>query len=195
MAVSDSELLYMIHQRNEFAFKELFNKYISISKTWIFKRYANYSFYKSIKDDLLSIAMYSVNEAIYKYVPTMGPFYPFCKIVVINKTYTEFLTYSKQKQILSLEQGLLYEDELLFNQMEDESKLLQPLEYAKNEQMLNEYLYNTATKSKDEMNVSKLRLEGYTVEEIAKILNLSVSIIKYILLKKKSQMQNKFNIE
>jgi DNA-directed RNA polymerase specialized sigma24 family protein len=195
MPVSDSELLYMIHQRNEFAYKQLFNKYVSISKTWIFKKYQKSRSFKTVTDDLLSIALASIHEAICKYVDSLGPFYPFCRLIVLNRTMTFMTNSYLTKQSYSLEQGILKEDEVYYFQIEDETLINQPSESARIDQLIDMYINDTATTNKNEDTIAKMRLDGYTIDEISKMLNISPSMIKHIILQKKLSIIRKLKKE
>jgi RNA polymerase sigma factor (sigma-70 family) len=158
------------------ALTELFKKYKVLISNWIYQKYVFSGRLKTEKDDMFQIAFYYFYISLKKYVLGKGAFYSFCKKLIMDKMCDEYRKFINKSNFLSLEDLSLKEDTEIYldNSISEEEQLFQ-------EDIEEMYLNDTKTKDTiTEKLILRMRLDGYTIKEISKKLEINVEKIKYV---------------
>lgn len=181
--ISDNELMYMIYQGSEIAFKIFMERYQRNVRYWIRQKYGQIFIPGIELDDFISLGMNALCKAVEEYTPERGVFYSFAKICVLryvmNKMRDHFkrsreYNYSLDDQINDNFTSITYLDSI-----ESEYFLSRPeLNYIIKEEVDN-YLNVDDTQKK----VRAMKLLGYNQAQIKEELNISDTILRQLIKK------------
>ncbi len=176
MSFNDNELLYMIHQKDELALGCFITKYLKLAESVISKVVYDKRVYRSAHDDLYQTSLIVLNDCVDAFnslkATKFSTFYVLClerKIrtlvqdlyrkagyggisISLDWTIDEFGEYTLGESIESVDYQI--RGDYMFN-------------YKQLENLVNETLSN---ESPLEQNIFKLKLDGYSYQEIANIL-------------------------
>ena len=181
----DNILIYLIQSYNVEAFNILFNKYYKLSKIWAkdilkMNEYFNVEF-EYLESDLIN----NLYRAFESYDSSKGVFYSYIKKAV-NFTVRNYMR-DLQKSIIcsySLDSEI-EENILLMDVIASEDNMSKILERYHLVEEVDEFLDKVSLFKEDDQLIVKLKMQGYSANEIFKMTGFNMRKISYILSKVK----------
>ena len=194
--VNDYELLYLISENDECAYNDIYTKYKEIAKIEAKKAYKKCKYLGISVDDLYQVGQLGLTKAITNYKESEGILFYTCASVYINK---EIQTFIRDKQrhkhnilsdSISLDKELDMDGTTLFEIYScDEDVQNNYDSYLKCKKILDFKYYFPSFYSQ----IYELRLNGFTNQEIATLLDVKYKKIDNALIKIKNLLKKNLN--
>lgn len=177
---NDNELIYLLNEDSEYYRYILFDKYRPIIVSIVNDYYDRYNGLYIDYDDLYQEGMIGFNNAINSYNTNNSIFYTYASIC-IKRSIISYIrkVYSKKNLILNNSLDDRYYDSFIV--FDNDIFLSNMYEY--------EFTYLKNLLSNDESLVFELRYNGFSITEIGKLLDLSISKINRLLCKIKFNLR------
>lgn len=192
--ISDQELIMLLREKNEDAEQLLYNKYIKIIKSKIYNYKTTLNNLNIDLEEVYNECLETFNYAIENYSNlNSASFYTYANLLINRKITKKIIKNIKHSNYITYISLSVFEDnnkEIPDNKNKD---VLEEMCCEENVQKLNEIILKTL--SKKELVSFVMLVQGYTYNEIAKLLNKSYNQIYYEinLTKKKIIKQIKKN--
>ena len=179
----DNLLIYLIQSFNYDAFQILFNKYYKYSKIWAKELIKingyNSNEFDSLEGDLIN----NIYRAIESYDSSKGVFYSYIKSAVnftVRNYFREYLKFNNN--VFSLDSEI--EEEInLIDTIPSEDNMSKIVERYYILEEVETVINRIELFKEDEQKVIKLKMQGYSNDEISRMTELSNRKVIYILTK------------
>jgi len=189
MEYNDYELIYMAQESNEDAVNILNKKYESLINSRV-----TYFYNRSDKkgydyNDLYQEALLGFNEAIYRYdQDNNATFYTFASVCIDNKLMT-FLTKNNTGKVTFYNDAVNYDD-VKDNLVGNDYSYSDPLDMALDKERYEEILDKIKGILTDkELSVFELKIQGLSIDEIVKKLNINHKSVYNTLVRIKNKIK------
>lgn len=182
--LNDYELIYQVREKNELAYGLLIEKYSHLVDM-LAKKYLKENKYVGLEyDDLFQEGMVGVMKALQDYNPDDTLFYTYASLCAKREMDRIIKTNSRMKQMalneaVSFSKKLKCDSDLLLEDMVASNYNLE--EDYENKELLNKILDAKNDFSFLDSQIIELKLNGFTTDEIANLMDLKYRTVNYRL--------------
>lgn len=182
--LNDYELIYQVREKNELAYGLLIEKYSHLVDM-LAKKYLKENRYVGLEyDDLFQEGMVGVMKALQDYNPDDTLFYTYASLCAKREMDRIIKTNSRMKQMalneaVSFSKKLKCDSDLLLEDMVASNYNLE--EDYENKELLNKILDAKNDFSFLDSQIIELKLNGFTTDEIANLMDLKYRTVNYRL--------------